>query len=228
MAKFLRLHIRGIRSVGDEDHNVHKIEFLSPCTLINGPNGTGKTTTIEALNFVTTGQMPTQKKQAFIHSTDTARKTRVDASVALEFIDVKGRTCTAVRRLVATVGTKNTAQVEEHSLTIKYPDGTTNSLTSKVCDFNKAILHHLGVPKAIFKYVIFCHQEDSTWPLSEPKELKTRFDDIFQLTKFVKAQDRMKKLVVEYVSLENHGIRRLIANRAKLAPTVDSVPTMRQ
>uniref|UniRef100_A0A8R1HIF0 AAA_23 domain-containing protein n=1 Tax=Caenorhabditis japonica TaxID=281687 RepID=A0A8R1HIF0_CAEJA len=194
MAKFLRLHIRGIRSVGDEDHNVHKIEFLSPCTLINGPNGTGKTTTIEALNFVTTGQMPTQKKQAFIHSTDT----------------------------------KNTAQVEEHSLTIKYPDGTTNSLTSKVCDFNKAILHHLGVPKAIFKYVIFCHQEDSTWPLSEPKELKTRFDDIFQLTKFVKAQDRMKKLVVEYVSLENHGIRRLIANRAKLAPTVDSVPTMRQ
>ncbi|EGT47637.1 CBN-RAD-50 protein, partial [Caenorhabditis brenneri] len=104
MAKFLRLHIRGIRSVGDEDHHVHKIEFLSPCTLISGPNGTGKTTTIEALNFVTTGQMPTSKKQAFIHSTDVARKTRVDASVILEFIDVKGRLCTAVRRLVATTG----------------------------------------------------------------------------------------------------------------------------
>ncbi|CAL2044684.1 unnamed protein product [Caenorhabditis brenneri] len=198
MAKFLRLHIRGIRSVGDEDHHVHKIEFLSPCTLISGPNGTGKTTTIEALNFVTTGQMPTSKKQAFIHSTDVARKTRVDASVILEFIDVKGRLCTAVRRLVATTGVKNGAQAEEHTLAIRYPDGTTTTLNSKVCDFNKAILHHLGVPKAIFKYVIFCHQEESTWPLSEPKELKKRFDEIFQLTKFVKAQERMKMIVGKF------------------------------
>lgn len=200
MAKFLRLHIRGIRSVGDEDHHVHKIEFLSPCTLISGPNGTGKTTIIEALNYVTTASMPTVKKQAFIHSTDVARKTRVDASVVLEFIDVKGRVCTAVRRLVATTGSK--AQAEEHTLAIRYKDGTTHTLNSKICDFNKAILHHLGVPKAIFKYVIFCHQEESTWPLSEPKELKTRFDDIFQLTKFVKAQDRMKKIVMDFAKEE--------------------------
>ncbi|CAB01581.1 DNA repair protein rad-50 [Caenorhabditis elegans] len=198
MAKFLRLHIRGIRSVGDEDHDVHKIDFLSPCTLISGPNGTGKTTTIEALNFVTTGQMPTQKKQNFIHSTDVARKTRVDASVTLEFIDVKGRECTAVRRLVVTSGTKAAALAEEHTLAIKYPDGTVNTLSSKVCDFNTALLKHLGVPRAVFKYVIFCHQEDSTWPLSEPKELKKRFDDIFQLTKFVKAQERMKKIVLDF------------------------------
>ncbi|KAF1751673.1 hypothetical protein GCK72_018227 [Caenorhabditis remanei] len=209
MAKFLRLNIRGIRSVGDEDHHVHKIEFLSPCTLISGPNGTGKTTTIEALNFVTTGQMPTAKKQAFIHSTDVARKTRVDASVVLEFIDVKGRVCTAVRRLVATTGTKNAAQAEEHTLAIKYPDGTTHTLNSKVCDFNKAILHHLGVPRAIFKYVIFCHQEESTWPLSEPKELKKRFDEIFQLTKFVKAQERMKKIVSDFgKELKTHEVQK--------------------
>ncbi|ULT88824.1 hypothetical protein L5515_007633 [Caenorhabditis briggsae] len=207
MAKFLRLHIRGIRSVGDEDHHVQKIDFLSPCTLISGPNGTGKTTTIEALNFITTGQMPTVKKQAFIHSRDVARKTRVDASVVLEFIDVKGRVCTAVRRLVATTGTKNAAQAEEHTLAIKYPDGTTQTLSSKVCDFNKAILHHLGVPKAIFKYVIFCHQEDSTWPLSEPKELKNRFDEIFQLTKFVRAQERMRKIVGDFAKeLNTHEV----------------------
>uniref|UniRef100_A0A1I7TP81 Zinc-hook domain-containing protein n=1 Tax=Caenorhabditis tropicalis TaxID=1561998 RepID=A0A1I7TP81_9PELO len=198
MAKFLRLHIRGIRSVGDEDQHVHKIEFLSPCTLISGPNGTGKTTTIEALNFVTTGQMPVMKKQAFIHSTEVARKTRVDASVTLEFVDVKGRVCTAVRRIALTTGTKASAQSEEHTLAIRHADGTTHTLSSKVCDFNKAILLHLGVPKAIFKYVIFCHQEESTWPLSEPKELKRRFDDIFQLTKFVKAQERMKKMVGDF------------------------------
>lgn len=193
--------------MGDEDHNVQKIEFLSPCTLISGPNGTGKTTTIEALNYIVTGQMPTVKKQAFIHSTDVARKTRIDASVTLEFIDVKGRRCTAVRRLVATNSVKNAAQAEEHTLAVKYPDGTTQTLSSKVCDFNKAILHHLGVPKSIFKYVIFCHQEDSCWPLSEPKELKRRFDDIFQLTKFVKAQERMKKIMGDFTKeLNTHGV----------------------
>lgn len=217
MAKFLRLHIRGIRSVGDEDHHVHKIEFLSPCTLISGPNGTGKTTTIEALNFVTTAALPTQKKQAFIHSTDVARKTRVDASVTLEFIDVKGRLCTAVRRIVATTGSKNAAQAEEHTLAIKYPDGSVSTLSSKVCDFNKAILHHLGVPKAIFKYVIFCHQEDSTWPLSEPRVLKGRFDEIFQLTKFVRAQERMKKIALDFSKdLKTHEVqKKLFENHVK-------------
>ncbi|CAI5452470.1 unnamed protein product [Caenorhabditis angaria] len=204
MAQFLRLKIRGIRSVGDDERNAHFIEFLSPCTLINGPNGTGKTTTIEALNYITTGALPSGKMNAFIHSIAMAKKSRVDASVTLEFLDVKKRLCTATRRMTCSLKggkeKKMKCQSEEFNLVIKYPDGTTSSISSKVADFERAILHHLGVPKSIFNLVIFCHQEDSTWPLSEPKELKLKFDQIFQLTKFVKAQDQMKKLKKEYDS----------------------------
>ena len=59
---------------------------------------------------------------------------------------------------------------------------------------------HLGVSKAILENVIFCHQEESNWPLSEPAALKKvcyaayssltrsnigeqKFDDIFEATK---------------------------------------------
>ena len=43
----------------------------------------------------------------------------------------------------------------------------------------------LGVSKAVLENVIFCHQEDSYWPLSEPATLKKKFDDIFEATKCV-------------------------------------------
>lgn len=35
--------IRGVRSVGIDDEEAHVIKFLNPLTIINGPNGTGKT-----------------------------------------------------------------------------------------------------------------------------------------------------------------------------------------
>ena len=43
----------------------------------------------------------------------------------------------------------------------------------------------LGVSKAVLENVIFCHQEDSYWPLSEASVLKKKFDDIFEATKWV-------------------------------------------
>ena len=46
------------------------------------------------------------------------------------------------------------------------------------------IPHLLGVSKAVLENVIFCHQEDSYWPLAEPAALKKKFDDIFEATKY--------------------------------------------
>jgi DNA repair exonuclease SbcCD ATPase subunit len=43
----------------------------------------------------------------------------------------------------------------------------------------------LGVSKSVLNNVIFCHQEDSNWPLSEGKALKQKFDEIFSATRFV-------------------------------------------
>lgn len=44
-----------------------------------------------------------------------------------------------------------------------------------------------GVPKPILENVVFCHQEDSNWPLQEGSKLKEKFDAIFESTRFSKA-----------------------------------------
>lgn len=36
---------------------------------------------------------------------------------------------------------------------------------------------------AILESVIFCHQEESNWPLQEGATLKKKFDDIFESTR---------------------------------------------
>ena len=41
--------------------------------------------------------------------------------------------------------------------------------------------------------VLFCHQEESTWPLQEGATLKKKFDDIFESTRYSKALDAIFK-----------------------------------
>jgi len=55
-------------------------------------------------------------------------------------------------------------------------------MTSKCGDMIKLVPSLLGLPKSILDNVIFCHQEESSWPLSEDAILKKKFDDIFSAT----------------------------------------------
>ena len=67
----------------------------------------------------------------------------------------------------------------------KYPlNGPPKSLSMKCADTNQLVLQTLGVSKAILNYVIFCHQEDSNWPLEEGSKVKQKFDEIFASTKY--------------------------------------------
>ncbi len=52
----------------------------------------------------------------------------------------------------------------------------------------------MGVSKAVLENVIFCHQEESTWPLADSKTLKAKFDDIFAATRYTKALNVIRKL----------------------------------
>lgn len=56
------------------------------------------------------------------------------------------------------------------------------------------IPHLLGVSKAVLENVIFCHQEDSYWPLSEASTLKKKFDDIFEATRY---GDNLRLLIAD-------------------------------
>jgi DNA repair protein RAD50 len=68
------------------------------------------------------------------------------------------------------------------------------TMSTKVAQMNKVIPMHLGVPPAILENVIFCHQDDSLWPMSEPSKLKVKFDEIFEAQKYTKAVDTIKTL----------------------------------
>lgn len=61
-----------------------------------------------------------------------------------------------------------------------------NTISTKCSEMDEEVPLLLGVSKAILENVIFCHQEDSNWPLSEPAALKKKFDDIFEATKWVR------------------------------------------
>lgn len=56
-------------------------------------------------------------------------------------------------------------------------------ISTKCAEIDAEIPQLLGVSKAVLENVIFCHQEDSYWPLAEPAALKKKFDDIFEATR---------------------------------------------
>uniref|UniRef100_A0A7I4YU03 Zinc-hook domain-containing protein n=1 Tax=Haemonchus contortus TaxID=6289 RepID=A0A7I4YU03_HAECO len=231
-----QLMVRGIRSVGSSEEETQVIRFLNPLTIISGPNGSGKTTLIEALNYITTGSLPSGKLASFVHSVEACLKPRVDGLVKLQFTDCKGRLCVATKRVNATLSKQGKLQCksDEFNIQITLKDGQVHSLSSKVADFQKEIVNLLGVPAAILDNVIFCHQEDSNWPLSEPKELKLRFDRIFRLTRFVKAIEIMKKMKKDYESqlatlIEKQSCKEMVVkSKTKYVHQRDSCNSLRK
>jgi DNA repair protein RAD50 len=51
----------------------------------------------------------------------------------------------------------------------------------------------LGIHPSILENVVFCHQEDSAWPLQEGATLKKKFDEIFDSTRYTKALEAITK-----------------------------------
>jgi DNA repair protein RAD50 len=72
-------------------------------------------------------------------------------------------------------------------------NGEKVSQSLRCADIDKEIPELMGVSKPILENVIFCHQEDSSWPLGEPAILKKKFDDIFAATRYTKALESIKK-----------------------------------
>ncbi|XP_012860001.1 DNA repair protein RAD50 [Echinops telfairi] len=68
------------------------------------------------------------------------------------------------------------------------------SLSSKCAEIDREMISSLGVSKSVLNNVIFCHQEDSNWPLSEGKALKQKFDEIFSATRYIKALDTLRQV----------------------------------
>ncbi|KAI4600963.1 DNA repair protein rad50 [Pestalotiopsis sp. 9143b] len=191
MSKIEKLNIRGVRSF--DPHSTQTLQFHSPLTLIVGYNGSGKTTIIECLKYATTGELPPNSKGgAFIHDPKLLAQADVLAQVKLRFSSPPNTSHVVTRSLQLTVKkTTRSVKTKETAMETKRI-GERSSIASKNADLNALVPQTLGVAPAILESVIFCHQDESLWPMSEPATLKKRFDEIFEAQKYTKAIDNLK------------------------------------
>ncbi|KAF9915485.1 DNA repair protein rad50 [Lobosporangium transversale] len=195
MSSIEKLLIRGIRSFESDSGEAATITFFSPLTLITGHNGSGKTTVIECLKYATTGDMPPGSKGgAFVNDPKMSDSPSIKAQVRLRFKNVNNQTMSIVRSLSVTVKkTAYTQKTLENVLAAVDPQtGELVTISAKCAELDADVPNHLGVSRAILDNVIFCHQEESNWPLSEPSVLKKKFDDIFASTKYTNVLDSIK------------------------------------
>ncbi|KAF8852205.1 DNA repair protein-like protein rad50 [Acephala macrosclerotiorum] len=214
MSSIEKLHIIGVRSF-DHRGGGQRIEFKAPLTLIVGYNGSGKTTIIESLKYAATGSLPpnAKKEGAFIHDPKLAVEPEVLAQVRLQFRNALGHRLVVTRSISCTVkkGGKYTQHTLDSNLQIDN-DGERTNVSSKNMQMDQAVPFYMGVSAAILENVIFCHQEDSLWPMSEPGVLKRKFDEIFEAQKYTKAIEtlvKMKKRHADalklYINEEKHS-----------------------
>lgn len=193
MSKIEKLQILGIRSF--DNKRGETIQFISPLTLVVGLNGSGKTTIIECLKYATTGiQPPNSKGGAFIHDPKLCGETEVLAQVKLQFQSSSGIRMVATRSLQLTVKKLSRTMKSLEGSLLMVKDGERTAISSRVAELDQILPQYLGVSTAVLDNVIFCHQDESLWPMSEPGALKKKFDEIFEALKYTKAIDNIKKL----------------------------------
>lgn len=116
------------------------------------------------------------------------------AQVKLSFRSAVASKYVVTRNLQLTVKkTTRAMKTLEGSLNIMN-NGEKTVVSTRVAALDEDVPKYLGVSPAILDAVIFCHQDESLWPMSEPAALKKRFDEIFEAYKYTKAIDNLKLL----------------------------------
>jgi DNA repair protein RAD50 len=192
MSKIQKLQITGVRSFNHAHGEV--IEFYSPLTLIVGVNGSGKTTIIECLRYATTGELPPNSGTggAWIRDAKLCGENEVLAQVRLAFESTSGAKMTVNRNIQLTVRKTTRSQKTLEATLVMRNAGERTVVSSRVAELDTIMPQYLGVSKAILESVIFCHQDDSLWPMSTPTVLKKKFDEIFEAMKYTKAVENIK------------------------------------
>jgi len=148
------------------------------------------------LKYGTTGDMPPNSKngQAFLHDPKVAGEREVKAQIKMKFCSASGKPVVCTRSLQLTQKqNRQECKTLESALQTINNAGDKVSQSFRCADIDKEIPELMGVSKAILENVIFCHQEDSNWPLGESSNLKKRFEDIFATTGYTKALDALRK-----------------------------------
>ena len=116
------------------------------------------------------------------------------AQVKLQFRSINDRQHVATRSMQLTVKKTTRSQKTLDCSLVVVNNGERTTTSTRQAQLDEMIPERLGVSPAILDAVIFCHQDESLWPLSEPAALKKRFDEIFEALKYTKAIDNLKVL----------------------------------
>jgi DNA repair protein RAD50 len=137
---------------------------------------------------------PNSKGGAFIHDPKLCGEKEVLAQVKLSFKGTSGAKMVVTRSLQLTV--KKTARTQKtlEGQLLMVKDGERTTISSRVAELDQIMPQYLGVSEAVLDSVIFCHQDESLWPMSEPGVLKKKFDEIFEALKYTKAIDNIKAM----------------------------------
>ena len=139
----------------------------------------------------------------------------VKANIKLRFTNRAGNPMVVVRSMEVTQKKTNMSfkALDGIIRTTDPETGQRVSLSHKCTELDRQIPQLMGVSKPILEHVVFCHQEDSSWPLQEGAVLKKRFDDIFDSTRYAKALEAIRKMKLEYAGV----VKDLKAEQAGLA-----------
>jgi DNA repair protein RAD50 len=171
------------------------------CPTTTATTTTTRTTIIESLKFAVCGALPPGKTagQAFVHDPRSIGQSTVKANIKLRFTNRAGTSMVVVRSMEV--------QQKKTTMTFKQLDGVLRtvdqkgnrvSLSHKCSELDRQIPLLLGVSAAILEHVVFCHQEDASWPLQEGAVLKKRFDEIFDSSRYSKALEVLQRNKKEY------------------------------
>lgn len=208
MAKLEEIFISGIRSYGINKTDAQILTFSSPVTLFLGQNGCGKTTIIEAVKHALTGEFPFSGKtggQTFVADPHLYNVHSVKGCIKLKFRDVYGKPAIISRSLkLEALGTKFKCTSLDASYSYIDKDNTKRERCVKLNDCKDMIRMLIGVSEAVLSNVLFCHQEDSMWPLGEDGAVKKKFDQIFDSSKYDQTVDHLTKSIkARAISLKN-------------------------
>ncbi|XP_044757620.1 DNA repair protein RAD50 [Coccinella septempunctata] len=196
MATLLKLQLSGIRSFGPFEEHTQTISFDTPVTLLVGQNGCGKTTILEAIKYACTSDLPggTAKGQGFVHDPKISDRAQTKGQIRLKLIDVKGDIYTIVKAIQVVQGPSSMSFSSlDSSLSILYTNGEKHHSSGRCVEIDKHCAQVLQISPCILNNVLFCHQENSSWPLDEGKKVKEKFDEIFDSKKYNKCGEVLSK-----------------------------------
>ncbi|KAL0246721.1 hypothetical protein GEMRC1_007932 [Eukaryota sp. GEM-RC1] len=187
--------VAGVRSFQPPIHNTSQsIQFRYPITMIKGANGSGKTTIIESLRYVCTGDPPpnSMKGQRFVNDPRLSNQTENQAKIVVWLRDVRQPdSLFGITRSMKVVlrGNKYSFSKMESTLT------------------NQEAGQSL---------------EDNLWPFGDDKKVQELFDKIFASHKYTQALGVLKDHTkfLKDKKLEIEGSRAELVERQKRFATL--------